>query len=200
MSENENEIPLESLKNLEWEPQGTPVIGYPGTHTERANAGGRPTDYKPEYDEQAEKLCKLGATDKVLADFFNVSETTINNWKIAYPSFFESITRGKVLPDDKVEEALFNTAIGYEYEEESVSTPGEGGSEKSGYKTTYKKKALGDFRAQRFWLMNRRPEKWREKQEIETNNKHEIKGGDALKSIMAEINESITNNISTTDS
>jgi hypothetical protein len=31
---------------------------------------GRPTKYKEEYNEQAYKLCLLGATDKELADFF----------------------------------------------------------------------------------------------------------------------------------
>jgi len=43
---------------------------------------GRPTKYLSEYNEQVEKLCKLGATDKQLADFFNVTEKTINNWKV----------------------------------------------------------------------------------------------------------------------
>lgn len=31
---------------------------------------GRPTKYRPEFAEQARKLCLLGATDKELADFF----------------------------------------------------------------------------------------------------------------------------------
>ena len=57
---------------------------------------GRPTNYKKEYDEQAYKLCLLGATDKEMADFFNVKEQTINNWKKNHPSFFESIKRGKI--------------------------------------------------------------------------------------------------------
>jgi len=49
---------------------------------------GRPTKYKPEYDAQALKLCRLGATDEQLADFFNTTFQTINNWKKAHPSFF----------------------------------------------------------------------------------------------------------------
>ena len=43
---------------------------------------GRPTDYKKEYDEQAYKLTLLGAVDTELANFFNVAEATIHNWKI----------------------------------------------------------------------------------------------------------------------
>ena len=45
---------------------------------------GRPTDYKPEYAEQAAKLCALGATDNDLADFFGVSEQTIYTWRKKY--------------------------------------------------------------------------------------------------------------------
>jgi DNA-binding XRE family transcriptional regulator len=33
---------------------------------------------REEYDEQARKLCLLGATDAELADFFGVSEQTLN--------------------------------------------------------------------------------------------------------------------------
>lgn len=31
---------------------------------------GRPSDYLPEYVDQAAKLCRLGATDAKIADFF----------------------------------------------------------------------------------------------------------------------------------
>lgn len=54
---------------------------------------GRPTDYQESYNEQAEKLCKLGATDAELADFFDIAESTLNNWKSEYPEFMESIKR-----------------------------------------------------------------------------------------------------------
>lgn len=48
---------------------------------------GRPSAYKPEYAEQARKLCLLGHTDAELASFFEVSEQTINAWKHAHPDF-----------------------------------------------------------------------------------------------------------------
>lgn len=53
----------------------------------------RPTKYQEAYAEQARKLCLLGYTDAELADFFEVSESTINKWKIDYPKFSESIKR-----------------------------------------------------------------------------------------------------------
>ena len=48
---------------------------------------GRPSKYQPSFNARAEKLCRLGATDKDLADFFEVSEMTINNWKLKHPAF-----------------------------------------------------------------------------------------------------------------
>lgn len=48
-----------------------------------------------EYANQALKLCLLGATDKELADFFSVSEQTLNKWKKDYPEFLESLKREK---------------------------------------------------------------------------------------------------------
>ncbi|MBL3206262.1 terminase, partial [Klebsiella pneumoniae] len=41
---------------------------------------GRPSKYKPEFAEQAKKLAVLGATDAQMADFFEVSVSTINLW------------------------------------------------------------------------------------------------------------------------
>ncbi|TRB81349.1 helix-turn-helix domain-containing protein, partial [Mannheimia haemolytica] len=75
---------------------------------------GQPTKYKPEYVTQVEKLCLLGATDKDIADFFEVAESTINNWKIEYPEFLESIKKGKLLADANVANSLYKRALGYE--------------------------------------------------------------------------------------
>ncbi|MES1763769.1 hypothetical protein ACKWMU_12765, partial [Escherichia coli] len=58
----------------------------------------RPTKYQEAYAEQARKLCLLGYTDAELADFFEVSESTINKWKLDYPEFSESIKKGMNRP------------------------------------------------------------------------------------------------------
>ncbi len=53
---------------------------------------GRPTKFKQEYIEQAEKLCKLGATDIGVADFFEVSLTDIAHWAWERKEFYDAIT------------------------------------------------------------------------------------------------------------
>lgn len=139
---------------------------------------GQPTKYKKEYDEQARKLCLLGATDASLADFFNVTETTINNWKNANESFFESIKQGKMIADATVAESLFKRANGYSHPEEKVFNGNDGITT---YNTT--KHYAPDPTAMIFWLKNRQPAMWREKQEVkvELNNDFESLLDDANK-------------------
>lgn len=57
---------------------------------------GRKSSYKEEYANQALKLCLLGAIDKELAEFFGVSEQTLNKWKKDFPEFLESLKKGKI--------------------------------------------------------------------------------------------------------
>lgn len=80
---------------------------------------GRPTDYKPEYARQAAKACEMGATDKDLAEFFDVCEATINNWKKDHPSFLESL-KSKDVANKRVERALYEKATGYSHNEDKV--------------------------------------------------------------------------------
>lgn len=123
---------------------------------------GRPSLYRPEYDEQANKLCKLGATDKDLADFFGTTEQTINNWKLAHTSFFESLKAGKVLADAEVANRLYQRALGYSHPEVHVSNYlGEVTL------TPLTKHYPPDATSAIFWLKNRDPARWRDKQEVE---------------------------------
>jgi hypothetical protein len=123
---------------------------------------GRPTDYKPEYVGQAEKLAFLGATDIQLADFFEVAESTLQLWKITHPEFSESIKLGKVEADRNVERSLYRKAVGYEFESEKVFC-----SEGSIVRAQIREFVPPSDTAMIFWLKNRKPKEWRDKSEIE---------------------------------
>ncbi|MCP5246049.1 MAG: terminase [Burkholderiales bacterium] len=116
---------------------------------------GRPTLYRKEYVEQAYKLCLLGATDKQLAEFFEVNTDTIYTWKKIYPDFSESIKRGKLIADAQVAESLYKICIGYTYTVEKVR-------DYKGKITIIKtnKHYLPNVRACIFWLRNRQPNVW----------------------------------------
>lgn len=135
--------------------------------------GGRPSKYKAEYVDQAYKLCLLGATDKELADFFDVDEATINRWKESHPEFCESLKRGKTIADATVAQKLYHRATGYEHPEIITATF-------QGQITdtmTVTKHYAPDPTAAIFWLKNRQSNKWRDRQEVDVKsevvNRHE---------------------------
>ncbi len=123
---------------------------------------GRPTKYDEKYAEQAYKLCLLGATDEEMADFFEVTETTINNWKIEFPEFFESIKKGKQVADGNVADRLYQRALGFEHDSEEIKV-----ADGEVVRVPVRKIYPPDPTSMIFWLKNRQPKKWRDKQEIE---------------------------------
>lgn len=134
---------------------------------------GRPTEYKSEYCVQVEKLCKLGATDKEIADFFEVDESTINRWKLEYSEFCESIKKGKTLADANVADRLYQRAMGYTHDAVKIFPSGGETEDKEGNKVKgplivpYQEHYPPDTVAAIFWLKNRQKDKWRDKQEVD---------------------------------
>ncbi|WP_387690807.1 helix-turn-helix domain-containing protein [Photorhabdus sp. RM71S] len=126
---------------------------------------GRPTKYQEAYAEQARKLCLLGYTDAELADFFEVSESTINKWKIDYPGFSESIKKGKQVADGNVAERLYLRAMGYVAPDVDIRVINDQIVE-----TPLEKHYPPDTTAAIFWLKNRQGRNWRDKQEIDLSS------------------------------
>lgn len=89
------------------------INGELATTDDAPDPGGRPSDYRAEYADQARKLCKLGAIDEELADFFEVSTRTIHRWKSKHPKFGKAIKVGKVRADERVKMALYRRAVGF---------------------------------------------------------------------------------------
>ena len=139
---------------------------------------GRPSKYKPEYCEQAGKLCLLGATDKQIADFFGVAESTLNLWKEKHPELSESLKETKIHADKQVERSLYERATGYKHAEDKVFN---NNGEPLIVPTT--KHYPPDTTAAIFWLKNRQPDKWRDKTETEHSGEitqHVVKWGEVM--------------------
>lgn len=125
-------------------------------------AGGRPTKFKPEFTEQAKKLAALGATDREVADFFEVDERTLHRWKHEHEEFCQSLRVGKDAADDRVEQSLYRRAVGYQQDDIHFSS-----YEGAVTQTPYVKINPPDTTAAIFWLKNRRKDDWRDKHEFE---------------------------------
>lgn len=123
-------------------------------------SSGRPTKYKPEYDDLAYKYCLLGATDAELATFFEVNEDTIHEWKKVHRSFSESLKKGKAMADAEVADKLFKRATGYSHPAVKIFN-----DEGFPLEVPYTEHYPPDTAAAIFWLKNRQRGKWRDKTE-----------------------------------
>jgi hypothetical protein len=126
----------------------------------------RPSKFKDEFILQARKLCKLGATDIEVADFFRVDVRTLYRWKGEQPKFCQALKAGKSEADDRVERSLFARATGYEHDETDIRVVG-----MKIVKTRMRKLYAPDTTAAIFWLKNRRPDEWREAKSVELTGK-----------------------------
>jgi len=127
-----------------------------------ARGVGRPSGYRPELAERAYRMSLLGLTDQQLADFLGISSETLYSWKLSYPEFRESITRGKIEADAHVAEALYRRACGYNQPAVKIFMPS--GASEPVY-VPYTKHYPPDPKAALRWLMNRQPGVWRDRQE-----------------------------------
>ena len=96
-----------------------------------------------------------GLTDEQIAKNIGITVSTFYEWKKKYSEISESLKKGKEVVDYEVENALLSSAL------------------------------WGNTTAQIFWLKNRRPDKWLDKQKEETDKT----ALDKLDSILKEIKD-----------
>src|SRR5688572_26249930 len=118
---------------------------------------GRPTTYKVEYCGIVERLLQRGFTDSEVAEALGVTVRTLFRWRAKYPEFGQAVAGGRETLDDRVERTLYMRAVGYSYEAEKVL--------KSGEVVTYTAHMPPDPGCLKLWLLNRRPDQWRERKE-----------------------------------
>lgn len=132
---------------------------------------------KGKYEEwlEPDSLLLLGAwardglTDEQIAKNMGISRSTLNEWKKKFPDISDTLKRGKEVVDVEVENALLKRALGYsttEVTRERALNPETGKVELVVTKAVTKE-VPPDTTAQIFWLKNRRPDLWRDKQNVE---------------------------------
>jgi hypothetical protein len=116
-----------------------------------------------------------GLTDVQIAHNMGIAECTLYEYKKRFPKINEAIKRGKEVVDIEVENALFKSATGYDYEETTELVKDVDGK-KTKEVTRTKKHAQGNTTAQIFWLKNRLPQKWRDvnKGEMKVTHQGEV--------------------------
>ena len=105
-----------------------------------------------------------GLTDEQISRNIGITPKTLYEWKNKYSELSNALKRGKEVVDMEVENALLKTALGFHYKEETTTPDG-----KVVEVERYNKP---NTTAQIFWLKNRKPSVWRDKQEVEQTNRN----------------------------
>lgn len=128
---------------------------------------GRPSKIGDDKLHIAIGMAKMGATDPEIANAIGVSRSTLNLWKEQNKDFSDAQREAKEEADAKVEAALYKMATGFEYKAKKPMVVGDGGGEAHVEIVEYDETVLPNTTSMIFWLKNRQPAKWRDKQEME---------------------------------
>ena len=113
-----------------------------------------------------------GLTNEQIATNLGVSKTTFYKMLNEHSELSELLKKGKEIVDYEVENALLKRALGYEYDESTYEVKYDEKRDKYVEVLTKKvtKQVSPDTTAQIYWLNNRRPKQWRNKQDIDLSD------------------------------
>jgi hypothetical protein len=104
----------------------------------------RPTTYSPLIIPIVRACATFGATAPEIANYIGTSIASFDRWTMEHEELREALKRGREASDARVEESLYRNAL------------------------------AGNTTAQIFWLKNRRPDRWRDVQNINADVRHYI--------------------------
>lgn len=107
------------------------------------------------------RLAKAGLTNNQMAEICEINISNWNEWKATKPDFRDALKDWKRSADGQVERSLYERAMGYSCTETKVFNQNGVLIEKDVIKHY-----PPETTAQIFWLKNRQPEKWRDKQVV----------------------------------
>lgn len=132
------------------------------TFTRKEASTGRPSKFNTIDWDNVKAMFEAGLSDKQVASVLKITEETLNNWKNENEDFFKSLKEWKLKSDEKVVRSLFERATGYSHPEEKIFQE-KGEIIRANTIKHYPPDALSMI----FWLKNRQPELWRDRQEVE---------------------------------
>ena len=112
--------------------------------------------FKPEFVEQAQKLCAFGVTDVALADFFKVSRPTVTRWKAQQPGFSQAIEAGRNSAAKRIKNRPYYR-VSYSFDVVKIFSRGNGRVKRVPYRCIFR-------------LVNRRSAEWPDKSDPEMNH------------------------------
>lgn len=129
--------------------------------------------YRPEMCDDVRKLCFVGATHEMLAEWLGICVDQLLHWRNKYPEFAAAMQE-RERADNRVIGKLYARAIGMTVVEEIEEMRPTATDEATGEPVKemvltrrVTKEVPPDTTAAIFWLKNRRREQWRDRHDIE---------------------------------
>lgn len=107
-----------------------------------------------------EAWARDGLTEEQICKNLDVSTSAFANYKNEKKELVDALKNGREIIDVMVENSLLKAALGYDYREEELNKI-------TGEPIELRKVAHPNTTALIFWLKNRKPAQWRDKQELE---------------------------------
>lgn len=135
-----------------------------------AHPGGRPTKYNEKYHVPwARGLAMRGATMEQIAEEFEIAMSTLYEWRDKHPEFREALNSSREKADMGVERSLYERAMGGRSKETKKVIRVVDGQPVVERIEEVERELAPDTTACIFWLKNRNPKLWRDRQDIQVN-------------------------------
>lgn len=145
----------------------------------------RPTKFNEQYHLPWIKgLARRGYTTKEIAADLEVAVSTVNKWIAEHEELKEAVAQGRSYSDTLVESSLYKRATGYKIiKRKTIISTDSNGKPLPAKIETSEEEVPPDTTACIFWLKNRMPEQWRDRQEVSVSTNEWVK---ALESVIDE--------------
>lgn len=119
---------------------------------------GRPSKFNDKMLERVYRLAMLGCSDEEIAFHLEIDVVTFYDWKKKKPLFAKALRKGKEEADELIVYSLYHRAQGYTHPEEKVFC-----NDGKIIRARVLKHYPPDTNALKFWLINRHPDKWKDR-------------------------------------
>jgi hypothetical protein len=144
--------------------------------------------YQGEYAGQARALAVCGEKDAKIAEYFQVDIARLHAWKTRYPEFHAAIHYGREQAKARVVTALLDVATGYSHETIKIYShrvkSSDGNETIEITQVPITEKFAPSVDAIKFFLTNRDPENWKNRQNTDLSGSVELRG-DGISALLA---------------
>lgn len=112
-------------------------------------------------------MASLGASEIQIAQAFSIHVTTLRDWRRRYPEFSQAL---EISVDEQIAAltgSLFHRGMGYSHKAEKIMTRSIGGGMSEVVREEYVEHYPPDVSAIQFFLKNRDPSNWKDRQEVQ---------------------------------